>query len=167
MLYADTKYWLPDYLLLRGDKLTMAHSLEARVPLLDHKLVEFAAILPTRMKLRRGVRKYLLRRVASRLLPATIINRPKQGFPIPMGKWLNGEARPMLRDLLAESTLRRRGLFDPMAIHRLITQHESNFADHSALLWGLASVELWMRQFVDGDGLNHALKATTKLGGEA
>jgi asparagine synthase (glutamine-hydrolysing) len=79
MLYTDTKLWLPDYLLLRGDKLTMAHSLEARVPLLDHKLVEFAASLPPKLKLRGRVRKYLLKRVASRFLPDTIVHRRKEG----------------------------------------------------------------------------------------
>ena len=150
MLYVDTKYWLPDYLLLRGDKLTMAHSLEGRVPLLDHQVVEFAATLPVRMKLRGGVRKYLLKRVAKSLLPDSIINRPKQGFPIPIGKWLAGEANEMLHDLLADSTLRQRQLFEPREVQRLIVQHESGFADHAALLWGLMSVEIWLRQFADG-----------------
>ncbi|MGE3777339.1 MAG: asparagine synthase (glutamine-hydrolyzing), partial [Pirellulaceae bacterium] len=108
MLHVDTSLWLPDYLLLRGDKLTMAHSLEARVPLLDHRLVEFAARLPVDAKLRGRTRKYLLKRVASRFLPAEIVHRRKQGFPIPIDRWLRREARPLMRDLLAPDVLRAR-----------------------------------------------------------
>lgn len=148
MLYADTKLWLADFLLLRGDKLTMAHSLEGRVPLLDHTLVEFAARLPPDLKLRGLTRKYLLKRVARGALPAAIIDRKKQGFPIPIAQWLRREARPFVRDLLAPDTLRARGLFNAAYVEGLFQEHESGFADHSALLWGLASLELWQRQFI-------------------
>ncbi len=123
MLYVDTKQWLPDFLLLRGDKLTMANSLEARVPLLDHKLVDFAASLPPALKLRGKTRKYLLRQVARKYLPSSIINRKKQGFPIPIGTWFRGPCREFLRDLLAEPTLARRGLFQPRLVTRLIEEH--------------------------------------------
>ncbi len=150
MLYVDSKLWLPDYLLLRGDKLTMANSLEARVPLLDHKLVEFAASLPTRMKLRGKTRKWLLKEAAGRLLPRSIIHRKKQGFPIPIEKWLRVEARPLMRDLLAQNTLQQRGLFDPSFVNQLMNQHESGYADHATELWGLMSIEMWMRRFIDG-----------------
>lgn len=149
MLYADSKLWLPDYLLLRGDKLTMANSLEARVPLLDHKLVEFAAQLPEHFKLRGRQRKYLLKRVAERLIPAEIIHRKKQGFPIPIERWLRSEARPMMRDLLSTETLKKRGLFNSDFVSSLISQHESGYADHSTELWGLMGVEMWMQRFVD------------------
>jgi asparagine synthase (glutamine-hydrolysing) len=149
MLYADTKLWLPDFLLLRGDKLSMAHSLEARVPLLDHKLAEFAAALPPRFKLRGFTRKYLLRKVAARYLPREILDRPKQGFPIPLSQWLRRELRTFARDLLAPETIRRRGLFDSSYVLRLLNEHESGFADHGLLLWGLMSLELWHQRFVD------------------
>jgi len=149
MLYVDSKLWLVDYLLLRGDKLTMANSLEARVPLLDHKLVEFAARLPVEMKLRDGQRKYLLKRVAKRLLPAEIIDRKKQGFPIPIERWLRREAAGMMQDLLSEDTLRRREFFEPRYVRRLLQQHLSGYCDHSTELWGLMSFEMWQRQFID------------------
>lgn len=149
MLYVDCKLWLPDFLLLRGDKLTMANSLEARLPLLDHRLVEFAAALPTKYKLHKGDRKYLLKRVAERLLPREIIHRKKQGFPIPIDRWLRNEARPLLRDMLSSDSLRRRGLFNPIFVEQLMQQHESGFADNATELWGLVSFEMWMRRMVD------------------
>jgi asparagine synthase (glutamine-hydrolysing) len=149
MLYVDTKLWLPDDLLARGDKMSMAASLEARVPLLDHRLVEFAATLPPSLKVKGLARKYLLRKVASDFLPEPILTRPKKGFPIPMGSWLRGEAREFCRDLLAPGTLERRGLFSPPAVARLLDEHESRAADHGAVLWALLSVELWHRLYVD------------------
>ena len=151
MLYADSKLWLVDYLLLRGDKLTMANSLEARVPLLDHHLVEFAAKLPPNFKIKGKQRKYLLKQAAGRLIPDEIINRPKQGFPIPIEKWLRGPARPMMRDLLSPDTIARRGLFESQVVERLMKQHESGYADFSTELWGLMSFEMWMQRFVDGE----------------
>ncbi len=157
MLYADSKLWLPDYLLLRGDKLTMANSLEARVPLLDHKLVEFAARLPASMKLRGSQRKYLLKQVARRLLPAEIIDRKKQGFPIPIERWLRKEARPMMQDLLSTETLKRRGLFNISFVEKLIREHVAGYADHSTKLWGLMSVEMWTRKFIDRDAIHTRL----------
>lgn len=149
MLYVDTKLWLPDLLLARGDKTSMAVSLEARVPLLDHKLVEFAASLPPRMKLKGLARKYLLKKVSSRWLPPEIIHRKKQGFPMPVSLWLRNEARTFVRDVLSPSVLRRRGLFNPAFVEKLIQHHERGFADHGSLLWGLISVELWQRVFMD------------------
>jgi asparagine synthase (glutamine-hydrolysing) len=149
MLYVDTKLWLPDLLLARGDKTSMAVSLEARVPLLDHKLVEFAASLPQNMKLKGLARKYLLKKVSSRWLPPEIIHRKKQGFPMPLSLWLRNEARSFVRDVLSPSALRRRGLFNPSFVEKLIQQHENGFADHSSLLWGLMSMELWQRVFMD------------------
>jgi asparagine synthase (glutamine-hydrolysing) len=149
MLYVDTKLWLPDDLLARGDKTSMAASLEARVPLLDHKVVEFAAALPPGLKLRRLTRKYLLKRVSRTLLPAEIIDRKKEGFPMPMSIWFRGEARAYVRDLLSPETVKRRGLFEAGYVQRLITEHETGFADHAALLWGLLGVELWQRLYID------------------
>jgi asparagine synthase (glutamine-hydrolysing) len=151
MLYCDTKAWLPDYLLLRGDKLTMATSLEARVPLLDHRVVEFAATVPADLKLHQNTGKWLLKQVAKRYLPREIIERRKQGFPIPIERWLRAEARPLMHDLLAADTLQRRGIFRPQYVQKLMQQHEAGFADHSTQLWGLMSLEMWLRRFIDSD----------------
>jgi asparagine synthase (glutamine-hydrolysing) len=149
MLYVDTKLWLPDYLLLRGDKTSMAASLEARVPLLDHKLVEFAASLPPHLKLRRLTRKYLLKEVSRAWLPAQIIDRKKKGFPVPFSVWFRKGARSFVRDILSPATIQQRGLFKPDYVEKLLDEHETGFADHGSLLWGLLSVELWHRLFVD------------------
>ena len=154
MLYVDTKLWLPDFLLLRGDKLTMAHGLEARVPLLDHKLVEFAATLPPKLKLNGSMHKYLLKKVARKYLPAGIIDRKKEGFPIPISSWFRQEMKPFVRDLLSSDSIQRRGLFNPTYVNRLIAQHESGFADHGALLWGLISLELWFQIYIDSSVRN-------------
>jgi len=149
MLYLDTTLWLPDLLLARGDKMSMAASVEARVPLLDHKLVEFAASLPPSLKLKGLVRKYLLKKVARSWLPQGIIRRKKQGFPMPSSLWLRKQARPFLRDTLSSASLRQRGLFNLFTVERLINEHEKGTADHGSLLWGLISVELWHRVFLD------------------
>jgi asparagine synthase (glutamine-hydrolysing) len=149
MLYVDTKLWLPDLLLARGDKMSMAASLEARVPLLDHKLVEFAAALPPNLKLRGLCRKHLLKRVARRYLPSAIVDRKKRGFPIPISAWFRNEARSFVRDLLSRESVQKRGLFNVNYVQGLIEQHESGFADHGALLWGLVSLELWQRRYLD------------------
>jgi asparagine synthase (glutamine-hydrolysing) len=149
MLYLDTTLWLPDLLLARGDKMSMAASVEARVPLLDHKLVEFAASLPPNLKLKGLARKYLLKKVARSWLPQGIIRRKKQGFPMPSSRWLRKQARPFLRDTLSSAALRQRGLFNLFTVEKLISEHEKGTADHGSLLWGLISVELWHRVFLD------------------
>jgi len=149
MLYMDTKLWLPDDLLARGDKMSMAASLEARVPLLDHQLVEFAASLPQHLKVKGLTRKYLLRKVGQPLLPPEIIRRKKKGFPMPVSLWFRKEARSFLRDVLSPSALQRRGLFNPAFVEKLLSEHENGFADHGSLLWGLLSIELWQRVFMD------------------
>jgi asparagine synthase (glutamine-hydrolysing) len=148
MLYHDTTRWLPDLLLARGDKMSMAASLELRVPLLDHQVVDFAAGLPSRLKVRRLARKVLLRQVARDLLPAPILARPKEGFPMPVAQWLRGEARPLMTDLLAPEAVRRQGLFDPVEVTRLIDAHLSGHRDHARELWGLVVVELWFRRYL-------------------
>ncbi len=149
MLYLDTKLWLPDDLLARGDKTSMAASIEARVPFLDHMVVEFAAALPPHLKLKRLMRKYLLKKVGVSLLPPEIIRRKKEGFPMPVSIWFRHEARSFVRDLLSPSVINRRGLFDPGYVERLLDRHESGVADYGTHIWALLNVELWHRQFVD------------------
>jgi asparagine synthase (glutamine-hydrolysing) len=148
MLYYDTTLWLPDDLLARGDKMSMAASLELRVPLLDHHVVEFAAGLPSRLKLRRLTRKVLLRRVGRDLVPQQVLDRRKEGFPVPAASWFRGEARPLVTDLLAPEAVRRRGLFDPGEVSRLLDAHLTWRRDHSRELWGLVALELWCRRFL-------------------
>jgi asparagine synthase (glutamine-hydrolysing) len=149
MLYVDTKLWLADDLLARGDKASMATSLEARVPFLDHNLVEFAASVPPDLKVKKVVRKYILKKVARRWLPSEIIDRTKQGFPMPFALWFRKEARSFVHDLLSPGTVKRRALFNPTYVQALLDEHDSGKADHGHLLWGLLSVELWHRAFLD------------------
>lgn len=148
MLYADTRLWLPDLLLLRGDRMTMAASVELRVPLLDHHVVEFAGSLPDSLKLSGLNRKVLLRRVADGLLPSEVLDRKKQGFPLPLTAWLRNEAKDLLFDTLADDVVRDRGLFNPNEVARLVRGLLEG-TGKSLPLWGLISLELWFRQFVD------------------
>jgi asparagine synthase (glutamine-hydrolysing) len=152
MLYVDTKLWLPDDLLARGDKTSMATSVEARVPLLDHKVVEFAAALPPHLKVRRLTRKYLLKKVSRAWLPAQVIDRKKQGFPMPVSVWFRNEARPFVRDILSPAAIRRRGLFNPRYVETLLNEHDTGLNDHESLVWSLLNVELWYRVFIDSGG---------------
>jgi asparagine synthase (glutamine-hydrolysing) len=152
MLYCDTSLWLPDDLLARGDKMAMAASLELRVPLLDHEVVQFAARVPSSMKLRRLQRKVLLRTVSKRLLPQLVLDRPKEGFPVPVGQWFRGEARDLLVDLLSPDLVRRRGLFRPEAVSALLSAHLTRRADHSLQLWGLLALELWFQKYLEPKG---------------
>jgi len=149
MLYCDTRFWLPDLLLARADRMSMAASLELRVPLLDHHVVEFAASVPSSLKVRGLTRKALLRRVARDLLPAPVLERRKEGFPVPVDEWFREDARDLLRDTLSADGLRRRGLLDPAAVGRLLDDHETGRGDHGFVLWGLAGLELWFRRFID------------------
>ena len=163
MLYVDTKLWLADDLLARGDKMSMAASIEARVPLLDHKLVEFAASLPSHLKIRGLTRKYLLKKVGRSWLPAEIIQRKKKGFPMPLSVWFRNEARSFVRDILSPAAVRRRGLFNPAFVEKLLNQHETRFADHGSLLWSLISVELWHRLFIDSKFGSRSLERAIAL----
>ncbi|MGH7738950.1 MAG: asparagine synthase (glutamine-hydrolyzing) [bacterium] len=150
MLYLDLKTWLPDDLLNKVDRMSMAASLEARVPYLDHRLVEFAFSLPSSMKLKGGEGKYLLKRAAQKYLPKDIIYRKKQGFGVPLGPWFKKELKPLLMDTLTSDRFKRRRLFDLKATDRLVAEHMSGKQDHHLLLYGLLLVELWHQEFVDG-----------------
>lgn len=149
--YMDLKLWLPDYLLIRGDKLTMASSLEGRVPLLDKELVAFAGRLPAKYKMMGTQRKYLLKKVAGdNWLPDEIINRKKKGFPVPVPKWLRQDAREYTRDMLSPERVKQRGLFDYDFVSKLLDEHQRNFADHATMIYGLLTLEIWQQQFIDG-----------------
>ncbi len=149
-LYVDVKTYLVDDIMTKVDRMSMAVSLEAREPLLDHKLLEFAASVPTSLKLKNGRSKYLLRRLLERRIPKSIVDRPKHGFEAPIGAWLRGPLAPMVDSLLLDGRLRDRGIFDDGAVAGLWSQHRQGRKDHRHRLWSLVMLELWFRQFADG-----------------
>ena len=149
-LYVDVNTYLVDDILTKVDKMSMAVSLEARDPLLDHKLLEFSATIPSTLKLRKGRSKHLLRKLLERYVPASIVNRPKQGFAAPVGEWLRGPLSGMVNELLQDGRLRDRGIFDPAAVRKLWVEHRTNERDHTHRLWSLVMLELWFRSYVDG-----------------
>ncbi len=149
MLLADILTYLPNDLLTKVDIASMAVSLEARSPFLDHELIEFAASLPPEMKLRGRQTKYLLKKVAERLVPRDVIYRQKMGFGMPVAKWLRGEMSGLLDDTLLSKKFAGRGLFKPDAVTRLVRGHREGTHDHSWQLWSLLMLELWYERFVD------------------
>jgi len=154
LLYADTKTYLHE-LLMKQDQMSMAASLESRVPFLDHRLVEFTARLPERMKLRRMTTKYVLRRAMKGVLPEPILARPKMGFPAPVGAWFRGAYRSVIEDYALSARSRERGVFDPAFVRNLVAEHQSGARDHSQRLWSLVNFEMWARQFIDGEIYGH------------
>jgi asparagine synthase (glutamine-hydrolysing) len=144
----DVKNYLPLDILTKVDRMSMAHSIETRVPLLDHKLVEFAATIPAGMNLRGGTTKNVLKKAMRGILPERIIHRKKQGFAIPLGYWFRGKLGPYVRDLLLGESARRRGLFNGSYIEGLVAQHERG-RNLDLQLWTLMSFELWARIFLD------------------
>jgi asparagine synthase (glutamine-hydrolysing) len=124
-------------------------SLEVREPLLDHKLLEFAARVPVSLKLKHGQTKYLLRRILERHVPPSICERGKRGFEAPIGEWLRGPLSAMTSELLLDGRLRWRGIFEPREIARLWEEHRSGRAEHPHRLFQLVMLELWFRRFID------------------
>ncbi len=149
MLYADAKIWLPDDLLVKADKMTMAAGLEVRVPFLDHRLVEYAAGLPDRAKLDGSTGKAILRQAMRGVVPDTIIDRPKKGFPEPLAQWLRGPLRPFMREQLLANGSACATHLDPSEIARILIQHEQGRQDRSGELWSLLVFETWHRKFVE------------------
>ena len=143
MTYLELKNRLAELLLMRVDKMTMANSVEARVPFLDHELVEFALALPAEMKVRNGEGKYLLKKAVEGILPPEVINRPKQGFVAPMSEWLRGEMGEKMRRDIRKSTLTERGLLDYDAIDRLWEAHQSGRGEWAFQLWNSYTVSAW------------------------
>jgi asparagine synthase (glutamine-hydrolysing) len=147
--YVDIKTYLVDDILTKVDRMSMAASLEARVPLLDHRIVEFALSLPPHMKLRRGRTKVILRDAMRGRLPEMVLNKPKEGFSIPLKHWLRGALQPLMMDLLAADCVQRRGYFEPQTVSRWVSEHLQGRANHSHRLWTLMVFELWHRQVLD------------------
>ncbi len=149
ILYVDTKTYLPNDILVKVDRMTMASSLEVRSPLLDHKIIEFAASLPPSLKYHRTTSKYLLKRHLQRRLPSSLVHRRKMGFSIPLAQWLRDDLRDSSADLLFSSRAIARGYFELNQLRHLWDQHQRGQRDHSHRLWALMVLELWHRRFVD------------------
>jgi asparagine synthase (glutamine-hydrolysing) len=144
----NLKHYLPLDILTKVDRMSMAHSLEARVPLLDHKLVEFAATIPPEWCLRDGNTKYIFKQAMRGILPDEIIDRPKQGFAIPLAHWFRGQLDGFVQDLLLSDASRARQLFNPAYLEQMLKLHaEGRYM--GAALWTLISFELWCRRFLD------------------
>lgn len=148
-LLADIMTYLPNDLLVKVDIATMAVSLEARSPFLDHHVIEFAASLPERLKLRGLTTKYLLKRVLKKLLPAENLQRRKMGFGVPIGHWFRDELQPFLRETVLSEKALKRGLFRPQAVKQLVELHTRSERDYSHQLWTLLMLELWFQRFID------------------
>jgi len=145
-LYLDFKTWLADDGLVKVDRMSMAHALEVRCPLLDHRVVELAGRVPSRLKLSGGSTKILLRRVAARRLPAEILSRPKRGFAPPVSRWLREDLRDLSRDLLLDSDALGRTLFDVREVERLLDDHQSGRLEAGWAIWTLLMLEVWDRE---------------------
>jgi asparagine synthase (glutamine-hydrolysing) len=152
LLYADIKSYLVE-LLMKQDQMSMATSLESRVPFLDHKLVEYAATLPDEWKLQGWTTKRVLREAMKGLLPESILNRPKMGFPVPFAGWTRGAWNGVVRDVLLDRRSRERGIIDPFAVDRLLTDHAAGRTEGGDRLWTLLNLELWHRTFIDKEGV--------------
>ncbi|MBI3088126.1 MAG: asparagine synthase (glutamine-hydrolyzing) [Candidatus Omnitrophica bacterium] len=147
----DLQTYLPDDLLVMGDKMSMAHGLEVRVPFCDHELVELVAAIPLRQRLRGFRLKGLLKHAVRGLLPEALLCKPKQGFMLPLGAWLRGPLAPLCRDILGAEPIRRRGLFRPEAVGRLVEAHVRGEATLTHQVYALLVLELWCRRYLEGD----------------
>ena len=145
--------------------MSMAASIESRVPFLDHKLVEFTARLPERLKLHGWTTKYVLRRSMKGLLPDAILNRPKMGFPVPIGEWLRNKYRPLVDEYLLSSRTIDRGIFNRTAVEQLVSDHQNKVRNNADRIWSLLNFEMWLRQFVDREEwkLSQQLTETVQL----
>jgi asparagine synthase (glutamine-hydrolysing) len=149
MMKFDFETYLPEDVLTKVDRMSMAHSIESRVPLLDNDVIDFAATLPASFKIQAGRRKHVLKEAVRDLLPAGIIDRKKQGFEIPLGGWFRGGLTGVFSDVLASPRTRQRGYFEPSFVDRIVTEHLTGKRDHTLRLWQLLVFELWHRQHLD------------------
>jgi asparagine synthase (glutamine-hydrolysing) len=156
MMRFDFETYLPEDVLVKVDRMSMAHSIESRVPLLDNEVIDFAASLPARFKIRDGRRKHVLKRALEPLLPAGILNRRKQGFGVPLGNWFRGGLTGLFSDVLDAPRTRQRGYFEPAFVSRLLREHLTGQRDHTSRLWQLLVFELWHRQYLDRAAIGSA-----------
>jgi asparagine synthase (glutamine-hydrolysing) len=153
LLYLDAKTYLTADILAKVDRMSMANSLEVRVPLLDHEVVEWVTSLPVNLKLHNGTQKYLLKKLAERVgVPADVLYRPKQGFALPLVHWMRNEMKSDLPRILLEPRTIQRGYFNPKEVERIINEHQTGRFDQSAVLWQMLVLELWHRNYLAGVG---------------
>jgi len=161
MLYLDTKIFMASLNLTYNDKMSMASSVEVRVPFLDRELAEFVAWnVPPRLKLKgflRPTTKYIFREAMRDLLPPEVLRQPKAGFAAPVDYWLAHDLKEMVDDLLSESRIRERGLFRPEAVRSFVGQHRRGEQDWSMQIWQFLTLELWMQTFLDGGSKQFAI----------
>ena len=148
-LLTDQMTYLPNDLLVKVDIASMAVSLEARSPFLDHKLIEFAASLPENLKIRRFETKYLLKKVAARLVPKEVVYRRKMGFGVPIGRWFRNEMKDFVREVLLSERSLSRGIVRPEVVGRYVNEHLNGERDHAFQVWTLLMLELWFQKFID------------------
>ena len=149
MMHFDADTYLPEDVLVKVDRMSMAHSIESRVPLLDNAVIDFAATLPAHFKLKDGRRKHILKEVAATLLPADLVNRRKQGFSVPLGTWFRGNLRELFADTLLSTRSLSRGYFQAPFLRRLVDEHVSGRRDHTLRLWQLVVFERWHAHYLD------------------
>jgi asparagine synthase (glutamine-hydrolysing) len=159
MLYVDTKIFMTTLNLTYNDKMSMANSVEVRVPFLNRELAEFVAWnVPPKLKLTGGLfptTKYIFRKTMSGVLPKEVLRQPKAGFAAPTDYWLANDLRVMTDDLLSDERITKRGLFRPAAVRKFVTEHRKGWHDWSMQIWQLLTLELWMQNFLDRSFADH------------
>jgi len=167
MLYTDLMTRIPDHLLTIVDRMTMAHSLESRAPLIDYKVVEFAATLPANLKLKGNNLKYLLRQVARRYLPEDITRLKKQGFRFPLGIWFRTDLKNFLLNLFEQSRFVELGIFEKSYIDQILAEHISGKVDHNYRIWVLLNLEYWYRMYFEGESIESMKAFSDELAAQA
>lgn len=149
--HVDTKIYLPEDILMKVDRMSMANSLETRAPLLDYRLVEFAAKLPANLKMREGTTKYLLKKLMQKYFPKNMISNKKQGFAIPINAWCQNQLSSFIHEILLDSRCYNRGYFNGRAVEKMLHHHSTGQRDYSEWIWLLLNLELWFQTFMDQD----------------
>ena len=169
VLYLDSKTYLPGDILTKVDRMSMATSLEARVPMLDHVFLEWVTALGPQWKMRNGSQKFILKKLAERVgVPSEVLNRPKQGFSLPLGHWMRGELKDLVLTTLLDTQTLQRGYFNANGVRRMLDEHFQERRDHSARLWRLLIFELWHRNFLEKAlNTNESLPASVGVSGAA
>jgi asparagine synthase (glutamine-hydrolysing) len=148
LMFVDQNTYLPDGMLTKIDRASMAVGLEVRVPLLDHRVLEYTCNLPEDLKYHRGTGKFLLKKLLSRYVPENLYQRPKMGFGVPIENWFRKELKPLLMDYLSPQRLRNEGLFDPIIVENTIAEHMSTKTNHQYRLWALLMWEIWRERWL-------------------
>jgi asparagine synthase (glutamine-hydrolysing) len=148
---------------MKQDQMSMAASIESRVPFLDHKLVEFAALLPDNLKLRGFRTKWILREAIRDVLPPAILSRPKMGFPVPFNTWMRGPWNAVAREVLLDTRSRQRGVINVPAVERLLDEHAAGVVNAGDAIWSLLNLELWYRTFIDGNTGSSAVQVLPQV----